>query len=193
MPPAAFIAPPERPPWYLRAGIAYAERQAGHPLLPARLLAWYPPAAVSSGVLEALIADGRRDLSPRLLQLVRLQTSLAVSCPFCIEMNSADLAENRITADELAALQGARAIETVATFSDQERLALHYARLISASPLAFPPEFVQALTAHFTEREIVILASTAAQVNYWARLIQALGIPMPGLNPACALPAQEAA
>lgn len=29
----------------------------------------------------------------------------------------------------------------------------------------------------FTRREIVILASTAAQVNYWARLNSALGVP----------------
>jgi hypothetical protein len=32
---------------------------------------------------------------------------------------------------------------------------------------------------------MVILASTTAQVNYWARLIQALGIPPAGFNEAC--------
>lgn len=36
-----------------------------------------------------------------------------------------------------------------------------------------------------TGREIVILASTAAQVNYWARLIQALGIPPAGFSEQC--------
>jgi alkylhydroperoxidase family enzyme len=43
------------------------------------------------------------------------------------------------------------------------------------------------LKQHFTEREIVILASTAAQVNYWARLIQALGIPPAGFSDHCEL------
>ena len=52
----------------------------------------------------------------------------------------------------------------------------------------YPPEFVERLKANFTEREIVILASTAAQVNYWARLIQALGVPPMGVSDQCELP-----
>jgi hypothetical protein len=39
--------------------------------------------------------------------------------------------------------------------------------------------------ANFTEREIVILASTAAQVNYWTRLLQALGVPPAGFSDHC--------
>jgi alkylhydroperoxidase family enzyme len=46
------------------------------------------------------------------------------------------------------------------------------------------------LKAHFTERELVVLASTAAQVNYWGRLIQALGIPPAGFSGQCELPAR---
>ena len=52
----AFIAPPQRIPFYLRAGIWLAEKMAKRELLPPKLLAWYPPVAFSSGVLEALIA-----------------------------------------------------------------------------------------------------------------------------------------
>jgi len=36
------------------------------------------------------------------------------------------------------------------------------------------------IKAAFSEREIVILATTAAQVNYWARMIQVLGAPPAG-------------
>ena len=46
----------------------------------------------------------------------------------------------------------------------------------------FLPDFIDQIKANFDEREIVILASTAAQVNYWARLIQALGIPPAGYS-----------
>ncbi len=185
---AAFISPPEKIPLYIRLGVWVAEREAGQALLPARLLAWYPKAAISSGILESLIADGKKDLNPRILRLVRLQTSLAVSCPFCIEMNSVESEDSLIAPEELSALQGKIDLEAVATFTNRERLAVEYARLISHSPLSFPPAFVQALTANFSEREIVILATTAAQVNYWARLIQALGIPMPGFSDQCAVP-----
>ena len=174
----AFISPPLAMPFYLQLGIWFAEREAGQTLLPARLLAWYPKAAISSGVLEAMIATSKDGLSPRLLQVVRLQTSLIVACPFCIAMNSVDSEDGSLTSAEVSALQGQIELDAVTTFTQRERLAAEYARLISATPLAFPPAFVEELTANFTEREIIILATTAAQVNYWARLIQALGIPV---------------
>ncbi len=62
----------------------------------------------------------------------------------------------------------------------RERAALAYARHITATPLKFPPEVIAEVRRHFAEREIVILAATAAQVNYWTRLIQALGVPPAG-------------
>ena len=185
----AFIAPPQRIPFYLRAGIWLAEKMAQRELLPPKLLAWYSPVAFSSGVLEALIAHHDGKLDERMLQLVRLQASFAVACPFCIDMNSAEYAGHGITPTELAALQGQTVLETVMTFSMRERLALEYARLISRAPLASPQAFIQALKANFTEREMVILATTAAQVNYWARLIQALGVPPVGYTDQCPLPA----
>jgi len=51
-----------------------------------------------------------------------------------------------------------------------------------ADAIKFYPDFIQLITSNFTEREMVILASTAAQVNYWARLIQTLGIPPAGFG-----------
>ena len=76
--------------------------------------------------------------------------------------------------DERLAVQG---LAPLAGFTERETLAIEYARLASATPLRFEPEFTARLTATFTEREIVVLATTAAQVNYWARVIQSLGCP----------------
>lgn len=181
----AFISPPPRIPFYIRIGLWLARRIAGVELLPPRLLAWYPKAAISSGILEALIAHGGRPdegrVSERMLKLVRMTVSFTVNCPFCMDMNSAGW-EDFLKNDELAALQGRKTIEETATFTHQERLAIEYARLASQTPLAFTPEFGERLQAVFTEREIVILATTAAQVNYWARLIQALGCPPVGMT-----------
>ena len=75
--------------------------------------------------------------------------------------------------------------EAVPTFSERERLAIVYTRLISQTPLVFPADVVERVKSEFSEREMVILASTAAQVNYWARLIQALGIPPAGYSEEC--------
>ena len=78
----AFISPPAKIPWYLRLGLWVAQRISGEDLLPARLLAWYPKAAVSSAVLEGLIAHQDGQLDERILKLVRMAVSFTAGCPF---------------------------------------------------------------------------------------------------------------
>jgi len=176
----AFIKPPSTIPFYLRIGIWFAKKVTGRDLLPARILAWYPRAAIGSGALEALVAHRDEKLDERILKIVRIQASSAASCNFCIDMNSYQYDRTGITHDELMVLQGHNNLNDVSSFSKRERLALQYAILVSQTPLKFTIDFIEELKEHFNEREIVILASTAAQVNYWARLIQALGIPPAG-------------
>ena len=178
----AFIDPPQKITFLLRLGIWVSERITGRRMLPARILAWYPKAAIGSGVLESLVAHHDRKLDERVLKLVRMSASFAAACPFCIDMNSYEHEALRINSDEVQALRGQLELEAVSTFSNRERLAIEYARLVSQTPLKFHPNFIDQLKANFDEREIVILASTAAQVNYWARLIQALGIPPAGFS-----------
>jgi alkylhydroperoxidase family enzyme len=178
----AFIDPPKHIPFYLKIGIWISRKVTGRDLLPAKLLAWYPKAAISSGIMEALVAHRDGNLNERMLKLVRLQASFTVACPFCIDMNSYKYAKYGITADEISALQGQIEIDEVRTFSRRENIAVKYAQLISLSPLSFPQSFIERLKANFTEREIVILASTAAQVNYWARLLQAWGLSPAGFS-----------
>ncbi|MHB8138994.1 MAG: carboxymuconolactone decarboxylase family protein [Smithellaceae bacterium] len=181
----AFIEPPKSIPFYLRIGIWISRKVTGRDLLPGKLLAWYPKAAISSGIMEILVAHKYKMLNKRILKLVRLRTSYTVSCPFCIDMNYYDCDQFGITPEEISALQGRIAIASVTTFSVREIIAMEYAVLISQSPLSFPQDFIDKLKANFTEREIVILASTVAQVNYWARLLQALGVPPAGFSDHC--------
>jgi alkylhydroperoxidase family enzyme len=177
----AFIPPPSKMPLFLRMGLWVAKKISRTDLLPAQLLAWYPKAALSSGVLEGLIAHRDKNLNERILKMVRLTVSFATVCPFCIDMNSAGW-EKFISAEEIAAIQGKKSIHEISSFTTRENLAIQYARLISSTPLAFPPAIVAELKENFSERELVILATTAAQVNYWTRLIQALGCPPAGYS-----------
>ncbi len=172
----AFIQPPRRIPLYLRFGLWVVRRRTGRELLPPRLLAWYPKAAIGSAVLEGLIAhrDGR--ITVRMLKMVRMAVSFRVNCPFCMGLNSEGW-EELMTEEELGAVQGRVETTSVASLSAMEGLSIEYARKSSETPLAFTPEFGARLTDVFTEREIVVLATTSAQVNYWARLIQAMGCP----------------
>lgn len=178
----AFIPQPKRIPLLLKIGIWFSERVTGKVMLPARILAWYPKAAIGSGVMEALVAHEDGAMDQRMLKLIRMTASIAAACPFCIDMNSHEHRAYGITDEEAASLRGDADAERVATFSEREKLAIAYTRLISSTPLKFHPEIVDKVKAAFTEREFVILASTAAQVNYWARLIQALGIPPAGFG-----------
>jgi alkylhydroperoxidase family enzyme len=176
----AFIKQPERIPLVLKLGIWFSEKLTGRTMLPARILAWYPKAAIGSGIMEALVAHEDGQMNERMLKLIRMSASYAVACPFCIDMNSDEHRLVGITDAEAESLHGD--IEKVESFSDREKLAITYTRAISQTPLKFHPDLVEQVRSAFTEREFVILASTAAQVNYWARLIQALGIPPAGFG-----------
>lgn len=181
----AFISPPTRIPFYLRLPLWVTKKITGKDLLPARLLAWYPKAAIGSGVMESLVAHNDGLLDERMLKIVRIQASFAASCAFCVDLNSFQADEIGITREELLVLQGRKEMDEIDSFSKREILAIRYTRMISNTPLIFPREFIEELKVQFDEREIVILASTAAQVNYWARLIQALGIPPAGFSTQC--------
>ena len=176
----AFIKQPERIPLILKLGIWFSEKITGRIMLPARILAWYPKAAIGSGVMEALVAHEDGQMNQRMLKLVRMAASYAVACPFCVDMNSYEHRKVGITDEEAESLRGD--FENVKSFSEREKLAIAYTRVISQTPLKFHPELVERVKSALSEREIVILASTAAQVNYWARLIQALGIPPAGFG-----------
>ncbi|MBI3394432.1 MAG: carboxymuconolactone decarboxylase family protein [Spirochaetia bacterium] len=180
------MSPPPRIPWFLRPGLWIAERIAGKTLMPARLLAWFPRAAAGSAVFEAFIARPQ-DLNARLLKLVRLQASLHAGCPFCLDMNSVDMDRAGISDAELDALRRRVPLDNVDSFSAAERAALAFVQEVSGTPLIFQEGVRQAMRSHFTEKQIVVVAYTAAQVNYWARLIQSLGIPPAGFTDNCQL------
>lgn len=178
----AYIDPPKKIPFYIRLGMYVTRKVTGMDLLVPKLLAWYPRTAIGSGVLEGLVVKPEGDISERLLQLIRIQVSLIVACPFCIDMNSFEYDRHGITDDEISSLQ---AVEDANTFNEREKLALRYARLITATPVELDNGFMDSLKAEFTEREILMIASTASQVNYWARLIISLGVPPAGFTDSC--------
>lgn len=183
----AFIDPPKKINVFLKIGIAITKKVTGKDLLVPKLLAWVPKVAISSGILESLVAHGDKDLNARMLKLVRIQSSLVVSCPFCIDMNSFGYKEAGITEEEIDALRGKKPCEEVKTFSEKEQIVIEYVKHLCASPICMPADLSTQMILHFSEREIVILASTVAQVDYWARLIQGLGVPPEGFMDQCDL------
>jgi alkylhydroperoxidase family enzyme len=172
----AFIAPPSRIPLLLRFGLWISRRATGEDVLVARLLTWYPRAAIGSGVLESLVAKSVGRVDERMLKIVRMSASAAVECDFCIGFNARDW-DKHLTEDELAVVQGRRDAADVVSLDAAERLAIEYSRMLVQTPIAVPREFGMRLREQFTEREMVVLATTIAQVDYWARVVNGLGCP----------------
>lgn len=181
----AYINPPHKIPFFLKMGIMISNKVTKKDLLAPKLLAWYPKVAISSGVLESLVAHGKNDLNRRILKLVRIQTSMSVACPFCVDMNSFEYEKDGITPEEIQGLEGTKSLNEIYSLSKKERLAIEYAKVISATPVEVPMDLIAEIKNEFSEREIVILSSTVAQVNYWARMLVALGVPPAGFSESC--------
>jgi alkylhydroperoxidase family enzyme len=181
----SYIQPPARIPFLYRLMLFLVEKRLGRQLLANRILTWYPKALIGSGVMEGLIAHDTPEVPRRLLALVRIYTSFLVSCAFCIDLNSRDFQRKGVSDEEILALQGRVPLDEVVTLGEKEKAALRYVQCMCGTPLAFPASVIEKLKEHFSERGIVIIASTCAQVNFWARLIQGLGVPPAGFSGSC--------
>ncbi|HET8559061.1 MAG TPA: hypothetical protein VFL69_00935 [Marmoricola sp.] len=183
MPRKPFIAEPRRVNPLLRPFNALVDRAAGHRFVPARLMSWDSRTAFSwvGGSLYWLFPVGRvrKGLGERLLDMVAITTAYAVGSPYCV-WDTAESGPTGLSEGELEAIRTGADPAELPSLSPRERLAIRYARLISATPLEFPEDFIAELRSGFDEQEIVVLAALSAEVNRNARLFEALGAPPPG-------------
>lgn len=190
--PNLLVAPPKRVPLLLRPALWLARRLAGKDPLPGRLLARFPKGAVAAGLFELGAPHGGRDLDARVLAIARVVASAVGGCPFCIDMNAATWREAGLTAGELEALLNLHR-ERWESLAPRERIAARYAEVLSRTPVDLEESLVGSLRAHFSEKEIVVLAFTIAQVNFWTRFNQGLGVPAAGFfdESTCRLPGRR--
>lgn len=181
----SFISEPKSIPFYFRIPLHFAEKIVGKKLMPARILFHYPRAAIGAFLQEGLIVNRHKNLTKRLLKLVRIQVSLTASCPFCIDMNSANYSKLKISNEELLSLQDEKSFNKITSFSEMEKTAIRYAKSITQSPIFIPEELFREVKSRFTESEIVAIDYTIAQVNFWTRLIQGFAIQPEGFSEVC--------
>ena len=186
--PESSMTPPRRAPWYLRPMLWMTRRVTGKDPLPARLLSHFPKGAIGAGFFELTAADAG-DFDGRLLAVARIVASVVAGCPFCVDMNAATWQRARLTPDELRLLF-APARAQLDLLGEREAVVARYAAALSGTPVIVGVELERDLRRAFSDREIVILATTIAQVNYWSRFNQGLGVPAAGFfdESVCALP-----
>jgi alkylhydroperoxidase family enzyme len=161
--------------------LGLVERKLGKPLAANRILGWSPRTLAGSGLMEALVVHDDPEVPRRLLKLLRIFVSYSASCPFCIDLNAQGHAGDGVTDDELRALGQPGGTHT-ASFSAAERAALEYAACLTHTPVRLPEAVVVAMKEHFSDRAFTIIAATVAQVNFWTRLIQGLGVNEAGFS-----------
>jgi AhpD family alkylhydroperoxidase len=186
------VQPPRHVPFFLRPALWLARRLTGKDPMPARLLAHFPKGAVGVGLFELAAPHAPRDLESRVLAVARVVASAVAGCPFCIDMNAASWREAGLTGAELEALLQVDR-QRWEHLGPRERVAARYAEALSRTPVQLDEELASALRAAFSEREIVVLALTVGQVNFWSRFNQGLGISAAGFfdERACPLPRRK--
>lgn len=182
------IEPPTRIPWFLRPMLWVTKKLTGKDPLPARLLAHFPKGAIGAGVFE-LTAAGKSDLDGRTLAVARIVASVVAGCPFCVDMNAATWQRASLMPRDLSVLFR-RDEQRFDELGAKDATAARYARALSLTPVVVDGELEADLRRHFSPREAVILATTIAQVNFWSRFNQGLGVPAAGFvdESVCALP-----
>lgn len=187
---ALLVEPPERIPLLVRSALLLAESITGKQALPGRLLAHFPKGALGAGAFESAAAnpsDMDRPDGARVLAVTRIVASAVAGCPFCIDMNAATWQRAGLAPSELRALLN-DPTSAVATLDARSATAGKYAALLSATPVVLDEQLRVELRERFSAREIVVLATTIAQVNFWSRFSQGLGVPAAGFFDESACP-----
>lgn len=170
----SLINPPKKIPCFSQILLNQAEKEFGKELLPGRILTWSTDLGVASGFLEMYVEKGAANiLDPRLIYLIRMQVSYYVSCSFAIDVNSWKYKDHKITVEEIQGLQSKKDLSKIGSFSKRELTALRYACALSQTPVSFDGQLLEDVRRLFSQEEIVAVATLAAKVNYWARLIEA--------------------
>lgn len=176
------VDPPRRIPLLVRLGLFLAETVTGKEALPGRLLAHFPKGALGAGVFEAAAANPSDMEGPdgaRVLAITRIVASAVAGCPFCIDMNAATWKRAGLTPSELRSLLS-DPVAAVEGLDARSAAAGNYAAVLSATPVVLEDRLRAELVQLFSPRELVVLATTIAQVNFWSRFSQGLGVPAAG-------------
>jgi uncharacterized peroxidase-related enzyme len=145
-------------------------------LKPALLWARSPRVFLAMSAFYGAIDRKSSPLAPALRSLVMVAVSQRNSCRFCVDLNSAMLAERAGSMDKVGALSSWR---TSPVFSDRERAALEYAEAMTSAAEVSDDLFTR-LRQNFDEDAIIELTALIAFQNLSSRFNSALDVPAQG-------------
>ncbi len=179
---------PEKPvsqyPWYLRPLYWGQLRRYGQLLKPTLLWGRSPWVFLGVAMLYGALERKRSPLSPVLRSLVIVRVSQINRCQFCVDINSATLAQR---AGSLATVEAVSRWRESDVFDDRESLALEYAEAMTYSDRQVTDELMLRLRESFDEDAIVELTGVIAFQNMSSKFNSALDVPSQRF---CSLPVQ---
>jgi AhpD family alkylhydroperoxidase len=149
-------------PWYVRLLLRLQRRKYGEALKPSLLWARSPRLFLAMGFFYGAIERRSSPLEPALRSLVMVRVSQCNACRFCVELNSATLAERGGALDRTG---------------ERERVALEYAEAMSSSGAGVSDELFARLRRHFDDDTLVELTALIAFQNLSSRFNSALDVP----------------
>ena len=158
--------PPPSTPWYLRPLHGWQRRRHGTVLQPTSLWTYRPRALLAFQILFAALRRRKSPLPRAMRTLVSLRVSQMNGCAFCVDLNASMLSAGGIDEERALAVADWRDQEC---FSNNERLALHYAEAMTITPPDVGDALFRQLRAAFSAEAIVELTAVIAFQNMSAR------------------------
>ncbi|NOH21863.1 carboxymuconolactone decarboxylase family protein [Vibrio europaeus] len=113
--------------------------------------------------------DQHPALSLSLWELIKLRVSQLNQCAFCVDMHSKEALSSGESEHRLIGLAAWREMPI---YSDAEKVALHWAEVISRNETSSDEDFASTLAA-FGEQGVVILTLAINAINSWNRVARA--------------------
>jgi|TARA_Y100000310_G_scaffold29188_1_gene27693 AhpD family alkylhydroperoxidase len=174
--------PLQKYPLFIRPFFWKQRLKYGQVLIPGMLWGRVPKLFAAVAILYGVLDRRKSPLDPVLRSLVTVRVSQINWCEFCIDINSASLAERSGSMDKVSALETWRGSEL---YSEKERLALEYTEAVTYSDQQVSDELMLRLKTAFDEESIVELTGLIAFQNLSSKFNSALDVPAQGF---CQIP-----
>jgi AhpD family alkylhydroperoxidase len=123
---------------------------------------------VASGMAAITHALRKSGIEPELLEMVKVRCSQLNGCAFCIQYHLNDARKLNIPAEKLDLLP---AFREAGIFSPREAAGLAWAEQVTLlAGHHVDDEAYTEVLRQFSEREVALLTTAIAQINFWNRL-----------------------
>ena len=171
------VKPLKKYPFWLRPFFWSQKRKYGAVLDPGLLWGRVPKIFAAVAILYGVLDRKSSPPDPVLRSLVTVRVSQINWCHFCVDINSATLANRAGSMEKVEQLADWQERDI---FTDKERLALEYAEAVTYSDQQVTNELMERLKVVFDDDTIVELTGLIAFQNLSSKFNSALDVPAQG-------------